>query len=148
MPKILPAGYEDAIRSKLGVKVAELPNLDINQRVIVDLAESIVIKRVPMYAAITDEIDKIHLENAVLSQVCALLCPGLTRRLNIEVKTIDVAWKKDKVRWDEMAQRFLADYENALTQITTVEVISGADGILFALIKGPSATDGTGGVTG
>lgn len=148
MPTILQPGYENAVRSKLGVKATELPDADINQRLIVDLAESIVIKRVPGYSTISDVTDKLYLEGAVIARVCALLCPGMARRVNIEVKTIDVSWKKDKVRWDEMEQRFLAEYENALSQITTVEVNYGADSRLIGISKGPSAAGATGGITG
>lgn len=140
MPLILQSGYEDAVRMKLGVKKHELPDADINQRVIVNLAESIVIKKVPSYTTITDDTDKIRLESAVLSQVCALLCPGMARRLNIEVKTIDVTWKKDKVRWDEMALQFIADYDFALSQITSVPVNYGQDSTILGIARGPGPT--------
>lgn len=143
MPKIMQTGYEDAVRSKLGLKKTELPDVDIQQRLIVDLAESTVIKRVPQYSNITDESDKLYLENAVLSQICYLLCPGMSRRVNLEVQTIDVKWKKDKVDWAEAADSFLEEYENSLRQISTVTVDVPVNSNILGIIKGPSAAGGT-----
>jgi hypothetical protein len=140
MLKILTSGYEDAVRSRLGVKAHELPDADINQRTVVDLAESVVISRVPTYDTITDDSDKLWLENAVIAQACALLCTGMTRRLNIEVKTIDVTWKKDKVRWEEVAQQFIAELDFALSQITSVPVNYGQDVTIFGIVTGPGPT--------
>lgn len=143
MPIIVKPGYEAAIRTRLGIKAVDLPDEDINQRMIMDLAEALVIKRVPDHALITDDIEKLHLENAVIAQICFLLCPGMARRLNIHVQTIDVTWKKDKIDWAEMAQVFATEFENALSNITSVTVNTGYDSTLLAIIKGPSA--GTGG---
>lgn len=119
---ILTIGYETAIRSKLGAKKSELPDEEINQPLIVDLAEAVVTKRVPEYSSITDAVDLLLIQNAVVSYICYLIAPSMGRRVNQEVTTIDVKWKKEKVDWDERAQQFLADYENSLSQITTVEV--------------------------
>lgn len=119
---ILTAGYEKTVRSKLGAKESELPDDEINQPLVVDLAEAIVTKRVPEYYSITDAVDLLLIQNAVVSYICYLIAPSMGRRVNQEVSTIDVKWKKEKVDWDERAQQFLADYENSLAQITTVPV--------------------------
>lgn len=134
MPKILQVGYEDAVRAKLGVKESELPNSVINQRLIVDLAEIIIIKRVPDYASITDETDLLMLENAVVAYICYLLAPGMARRVNQEVTTIDVKWKKDKVDWSAKAHEFLVEVEQSLGNIVSVSVMMDDD-ILFGIAK-------------
>lgn len=140
MANILQDGFEASVRTKLGVKATELPDEDINQRMILDLAEATVIKRVPDYQLISDVAEEIYLENAVLSYMCYLLCPGMARRVNLEVTTIDVKWKKDKVRWEDLAQQFLAEFENSLLEITSVDVSTGYDSTLFGIAHGPYTT--------
>lgn len=144
MPLILATGYEDAVRAKFGVKATELPNEDINHRMILDLAESLVIKRVPDYASITDTVEKLYLEAAVIAQICYQLCPGMARRLNSSVQTIDVTWKKDKIDWLARAAEYNAEFERALQNITSVAVSTGYDSKLLGIVKGPS-TQSTGG---
>ncbi|ATO48588.1 hypothetical protein P4V86_03510 [Brevibacillus laterosporus] len=133
---ILSEGYETSVRSKLGAKESELPNQEINQPLITDLAEAVITKRVPKYSEITDAVDLLLIKNAVVCYICYLVCPSMSRRVNQEVSTIDVKWKKDKVDWDERAQQFLADCENSLGQISTVEVDNGnGDAALLTVIK-------------
>ena len=121
---ILEAGYEQVIRSKLGVKVNELPDEDINQPLIKDMAEGVVVKRVPNHDKITDSVERLFLQNAVISYICYLLCPSMSRRLNQEVTTLDTKWKKQRVDWDVMAQTFLEEFETSLASIESVEVIT------------------------
>jgi len=134
MPLILSAGYEVVVRTKLGAKENELPDADINQPLVVDLAEATIIKRVPNYSSVAAS-EKLFLENAVVSYICYLLCPSMARRVNQEVTTIDVKWKKEKVDWEARAQAFLADVESSLSQITSVTVEGGADGQIFAIAR-------------
>ncbi|WP_145052813.1 hypothetical protein [Paenibacillus xylanexedens] len=117
MPKILTTGYEASIRSMLGVKASELPDTDINQRMVLDLAEAKTIRRIPLWADLTDDTDLLYLETAVLAYMCYLLCPSMARRLNTEVTTIDVKWKKASVNWADKAEEFLAQFEDAASII-------------------------------
>lgn len=113
MAKILQDGYEVTVRSMLGVKPAELPDADINQRPILGMAEAIVSKRVPRWADLTDDTDKLYLETAVVAYICFLLCPSMGRRLNTEVTALDMKWKKAAVNWGDRADEFLKQYEDA-----------------------------------
>jgi len=121
---ILTAGFESVVRSKLGVDVCDLPDDEINKSKFPEQAEIIIKRRVPNYKFITDESDKFFLEDAVINYICYLLCPSLSRRLNIEVKTLDTSWKKDKIDWQELAEYFLSKCEEDLLNIQTVEVVS------------------------
>ncbi|MGA4519203.1 hypothetical protein ACPA0F_18255 [Solibacillus silvestris] len=137
MPIILQPGYEESVRSKMGVKTGELPDEVINSRLIIDLAENQLAKRVPDHAAITDIGDKLLLEGAVISYMCYLLAPSMARRLNIEVTALDMKWKKDKVDWNELAHLFLSEVDAQLSGISSV-VVDGndqADSSLVALIQ-------------
>lgn len=139
MPVILGTGYEEMVRAKFGVKKSELPDEEIAQPLMVDLAEAMVIQRVPDYDQVSG-IDQLFLQNAALSYLCYLLCPGMARRLNVKVTTIDIRWEKERVDWEQMAQDFLAEFEQALSQITSVAVV-GADSELVGIIVGTRRTE-------
>jgi hypothetical protein len=130
MPVFLQEGYEESVRAKLGVKSGELPDNIINQRLVVDLAESTILKRVPSYTSLTDINEILLLEGAIISQICYQLAPTMGRRLNLEVSTVDVKWKKDKIDWAALAEIFAGEVEVALTGIESIEVDLGADSLL------------------
>jgi hypothetical protein len=133
--KFLQPGFESTVRSKLGVKESELPDSEINQRLIAEVAENYILKRVPDYQLITDEGEKILLESAIISYICYLLAPGMARRLNIEVSTMDVKWKKDKIDWSALAEVFLGETEFALMGIESVSVDNSADSKLVEISR-------------
>lgn len=143
--KILPAGFEDLVRSRLGVDEEDLNNFDVNNPFVSDLAEEIVIKRVPEYASITDSSDLLFLKQAVVSYMCYLLCKTLPLRLNKEVQTIDVKWKKYNIKWDELEARFLDDFETSLLNIESVPVELGYDSTLIAIASTERSPIGGGG---
>ena len=122
MYKILKEGFEDSVRTRLGVKKSELSDEEIRDKFIAELAETVVIKRVPDYASITDEKDQIFLESAVNYYICYLLAPTMPNRIKYKVSTIDLKWEKLKTDWEKRAEEFLSAYEDALSQIETVEV--------------------------
>lgn len=122
MYKILKEGFEDSVRTRLGVKKSELSDEDIRDKFIAELAETVVIKRVPDYASITDEKDQMFLESAVNYYICYLLAPTMPNRIKYKVSTIDLKWEKLKTDWEKRAEEFLNAYEDALSQIETVEV--------------------------
>ena len=122
MYKILKEGFEDSVRTRLGVKKSELSDEDIRDKFIAELAETVVIKRVPDYASITDEKDQMFLESAVNYYICYLLAPTMPNRIKYKVSTIDLKWEKLKTDWEKRAEEFLSAYEDALSQIETVEV--------------------------
>ncbi|WP_426455301.1 hypothetical protein ACP26L_36395 (plasmid) [Paenibacillus sp. S-38] len=140
MAKILQTGYEAAVRSMLGVKKAELPDEDINQRLILGMAEAQVIKRVPEYAVMTSEEELIYLETAVISYICYLLCPSMARRVNTEVSTIDVKWKKAAVNWADRAAEYLQQFENAMT-VLVPESQTGYTVTLMGIAKREETTE-------
>lgn len=134
MYKILKEGFEDSIRNRLGVKKSELSDEDINDKFIAQLAETVTIKRVPDYESITDERDLMFLESAVSYYICYLLAPTMPNRIKYKVSTIEVRWEKLKTDWEKRAEEFLALYEDALSQIETVDVMTTRSDI-FAIAK-------------
>ncbi|MEM0173397.1 MAG: hypothetical protein QXI16_02705, partial [Sulfolobaceae archaeon] len=100
----------------------DLPNEDINNKFVAELAEAKIKRRVPNFKEITDPEELMYLQNAVISQICAILCPSMARRLNLKIAISDVRIDKDKVDWEEMRQKFLTEVEESLTQIQSVSV--------------------------
>lgn len=131
------AGYETLVRSRLGVTENELPDTEINQDLVLQMAETMVIRRVPTYASIADDSDLLFLKSATIAYICYLLAPSMSRRVKTEVSTIDVKWKKDKIDWGKRANDFLAEFENALANIQSVEI----DGYTASLMMIAKATE-------
>lgn len=130
----LTPGYEKRVRGKFGLDEIDLTDDDINNPKFPELAEKIVVKRVPMYASITDEVELFYLEEAAINYICYKLCPSLPRRLNIEVKTLDTTWKKEKIDWAKLAEYFLGEFESALGNIESVKVAGGSPDIAGVIV--------------
>jgi hypothetical protein len=145
MTAILQSSFETDVRSRLAVDAIELPDEDINSRFITNIAESYIIKRVPTFADITDESDSLFLESAVISYICYKLCPTMANRINVEVQNIDTKWKRGKVDWDALAQQFLSEMENLLSQIVSVEVTNLSSSHLLGGIANFQGTTGLSG---
>lgn len=125
--QILQTGFEDSVRAKLGVSDGELSSEIINQRLIAEMAEISISSKVPDWESITDPRELLLLESSVISYICYLLAPGMGRRLNLSVTTLDVTWKKDRVNWQALADMFMGESDLALLDIESVEVTVGGD---------------------
>ena len=132
---IIEPGFENVVRSRLGVDADDLTDEELNQPLIVDLAEATIIRRVPAYESITDPLDLLYLQNAVISQICYILCPSMPKRLNLKISISDVKIEKEKVDWDMMAAKFLAEVESNLGSITTVPVNNPMEGVSILVDK-------------
>lgn len=130
---ILQQGFEDSIRTKLGVKNSELTDGSINNKFISKLAESVVIRRLPNYIEIKDELDLMFLESAVLNYICYLLAPTMPNKIKHKVTTIEVKWETLKTDWAKRAEDFLEAYENDLDMLDMLE--TSGDSHIFAIAK-------------
>jgi len=130
MSFLLKEGFTNVIRSKFGISEYDLSDEDIINSRFIEQAELAIKKRVPNYKNVTDEHDLFLLESAMINYICYLLCPTLALRLNIEVKTLDTTWKKDKVDWEKLAQSFLSGFEDCLASLETVEILEWATKII------------------
>lgn len=125
MALILSEGFENTVRLKLGIDIDELTNEELNDPLIIDLAEEEIIKRVPEYASISDTAELLFLRNAVVSYICYLVCPSMERRLNTKVTTLDTKWEKAKIDWEKRALAYLNEVDASLSKITSVPVLTG-----------------------
>lgn len=73
-------GYEERVRSKLGVSEPYLSNDDINQPEAITVAEANIIAQIPNYGGLDGDA-KTYLEAAVVCECASLLCLSLSARL-------------------------------------------------------------------
>jgi hypothetical protein len=104
------------------MSIDDLPNNDIEDSMTAEIADVYIKKRVTEYASVTDEADLLMIQMAAVSYMCFLLCPSMPGRVNIEVSTLDVKWKKEKMNWKGLEEKFLIETEGFLSKIETVTV--------------------------
>jgi hypothetical protein len=127
--------YYDSVRRRLGVTTTVVSNDDIDDEMILGLAEIEVIRLVPDYLSIEDESDLLYLRSSVITYIAYLLCPLCAAKSKIEVKTIDTSWKKDKVDWEQLCENLYSDFLKYLNKITTLSVNLNSDSTIFAIAK-------------
>jgi len=94
-------GWQNRIRSKLGLDVAYLPDADIEQPDVISVAEANIIRQITNYSNLSDP-ELVYLEAAVVCECCILLCNSLSARLPIreqgphESHDLDIDWDKRK----------------------------------------------------
>ncbi len=130
-----PAAYYESVRRKLGATENLILDADIDDPMIIGIAEANIIKLVPDYTLITDETELLFLRFAVISYTASLLCPLMAAKHKIDVKTIETAWKKDRINWTERVNELVNEALAMLQQITSVTVNFGESSIIFALAK-------------
>lgn len=107
MPLIIDpndTSYLNSVRNLLGgVDDVTLPDSDINDPAILDMAELKVIEMLPNYSDFTDPSDILRIRLAVIHIMASLLCPSMSNRVEVEVKSIDTGWKKKPIDYAELA---------------------------------------------
>jgi hypothetical protein len=131
---VLHANYKGIARARFSVTTDDLSDDDIENSMTAELADIYIKKRVPEYASITDASDLLFMQMAAVSYMCYLLCPSMPGRVNIEVSTLDVKWKKEKMDWKGLEQKFLAEAESFLSKIETVTVTEYAQSPIISVI--------------
>lgn len=113
-------GWEQRIRDKLGVDIADLPDNVIQQPDYITIAESNIIKICPGYENLVDD-DKVYIEAAVVCECARLLCPSMKARL--PKYESGPAYKVElNVDWDKMALDLGAERDSNLGQISAIEI--------------------------
>lgn len=110
--------YLKSVRGLLGgVDDISLPDDDINDPAILDVAEIEVINVLPDYALITNPADVARMRLAVVHIMASLLCPSMPARVDVEVKAIDSSWKRKPVDYDALADKLYAQAMSLLTPL-------------------------------
>lgn len=101
---ILPSGYETQVQTDMGVTENILPTTAIQSKA--TLAEALIKKAVPTYAAITGD-NLTFLQSACIAQVCALLCPGMAQRVKVMQQDETLySFKIQATNWDKKKREF------------------------------------------
>lgn len=107
-------GYEDRIRSKLGVSEPYLPNKDINQPDCITVAEANVIAQIPEYGTIETDTDlRVYLEYAVVLECCVLLSTSMSTRLPMKESgehasyELGTDWTQKKTEFEEEKEEYI-----------------------------------------
>lgn len=131
--------YHNSVRRLLGgVDDLALPNEDIEDPTVFDMARLRVLEMVPEAEtlawtadptpALTADGQKIRL--AALYVMASLLCPTMATRVEYEVKTIDVTWKKKAIDYDELKETLMG---KAIGLLDGVDTSAVGDSQIFAV---------------
>lgn len=127
--KVKDTEYKYSVRTLLGLDREDtitLPDADIDDMAILDMAEIDILSTLPSTADLTDK----RIRLSVIYTVAALLCPSMPSRVEVEVKGIDSGWKKKSVDYRMLAENLLGQASTLLTPI--IENVGG-DSSLFKI---------------
>jgi hypothetical protein len=80
-----------------GVDNITLPDDDITDSAIFDVAELQIVDILPNYADFTDDPSKQRIRLAVIHMIASMLCPSMPSRVDVTVKAIDTSWQRKPV---------------------------------------------------
>jgi hypothetical protein len=121
----LPENYYDVIRGKLGATDEELTDSDIDNTLAIETTEYYLLKRVPDYQSLDNEVECFHIKSAILNYMSYLMCFIMPRKVFKSVATLDVKWDKFNMDYEKLALKFLSDFESDLMEVTSVTVVDG-----------------------
>ena len=111
--------FYDSVRRLLGgVSEIDLPNEDILDPTIFDVSELEILELVPCLddGELTDaELTKVRL--ALIHLIASKLCPTMMGRIDYEVKTIDVSWKRKPIDYEDLKNNLLSIVDTLLQGI-------------------------------
>ena len=106
-------GWQGRIRNLLGIDSAFVPDDDLEQPDIVDVAEANIIEIVPGYADLTGD-KKTYLESATACECAVLACDSMPARLPVKESgphatyEVDIDWAKRKSELADKRDIFLS----------------------------------------
>lgn len=112
---LIEVGYEDRIRSKVGVSEPYIPNVDINQPDIVDVAELNIISMFPDYEDFEGD-NLVYLESIAILECCILLCPSMSARLP-KKESGPHAGHELYVNWDKKKDEFISERNSLVDRL-------------------------------
>lgn len=122
--------YRQSVRSLLGVDrddTVTLPDEDIDDPTILDMAEMHVLSLIDGTTNLSEP--KVRL--AVIYTMASLLCPSMPGRVEIEVKSLDMGWKKKGINYEELAEKLLGTVTTLVEEFVAEGV--GGDSDIFRI---------------
>lgn len=112
---LIETGYEDRIRSKLGVSEPYISNEDINRPDIIDVAELNIISLFPDYENFEGD-NLVYLESIVVLECCILLSPSMSARLP-KKESGPHAGHELYVNWDNKKAEFINERNSLIGRL-------------------------------
>ncbi len=112
---LLEVGWQGRIRSKLGVDEAYLPDPVIEKPEFITVAETNIISEVPDYDSLTGD-QVVYLENAVVCECAALLCPIMKSLLPVREVGPHATFEVN-VDWDKRRTELEAERDASIAKI-------------------------------
>jgi hypothetical protein len=112
--------FFDSVRRLLGgVDEETISNEDILDPVFFDEAEMEVLSLVPCLDSTDISLaDRAKARLAMIRLIASMMCSTVKGKVEYEVKTIDVSWRKSPVKYDELKDELRATAENMLSSIS------------------------------
>lgn len=124
--------FMDSVRRLLSVDEDTLSSEDILDPAFFDLAELDILGLVPcLDSTDVSPTDKAKARLAMIHLIASKLCPTVKGRVEYEVKTIDVTWKRSPVKYDDVQDNLLVTVDSLLNGILCYS--GGADSNIFAI---------------
>lgn len=137
-------GYQTIIRDKIGLDSVYLPDSAIDRMDGVQLAETIIIERVPDYADLQGD-DSLYLKMATIYCVCALSARGFGQGTLRSEKLPDYQYENFEIDMKEKEKDFWDKVDEFLCKISTY---SFPEKSVLDVVKGHTeATEETGGTS-
>ena len=111
-------GYQDIIRDKIGLANEVLPDSKIDRMDGVELAETIIIQRVPDYASLQGD-DSLYLKMATIFCVCALLAKDFGQGILRSERLPDYQYENFQIDMQKREKDFWEKADEFLCKIST-----------------------------
>lgn len=133
--------FESVRRLLGGVDSETITDNDILDPAFFDMAEMEILSLVPCLADSTSvsDVDKAKAKLAMIHLIASKMCPTVKGKVEYEVKTIDVSWRRSPVKYEELQENLLATVDSLLTGVECYE--GGADSNVFVIAPSKRAVN-------
>lgn len=111
-------GYQDIIRDKIGLATEVLPDSKIDRMDGVELAETIIIQRVPDYSSLAGD-NSLYLKMATVFCVCALLAKDFGQGILRSERLPDYQYENFQIDMKQREKDFWEKADEFLCKIST-----------------------------
>jgi len=124
--------YESVRRLLGGVDSETITDEDILDPAFFDMAEIEILSLVPcLDSTFISDADKAKARLAMIHLIASKMCPTVKGKVEYEVKTIDVSWRRSPVKYEELQENLLSTVDSLLSSIECYT--GGGDSNVFAI---------------
>jgi hypothetical protein len=132
--------YESVRRLLGGVDSETITDEDILDPAFFDMAEIEILSLVPcLDSTSVSDADKAKARLAMIHLIASKMCPTVKGKVEYEVKTIDVSWRRSPVKYEELQENLLSTVDSLLSSIECYT--GGGDSNVFAIAPSKRAVN-------